>query len=334
MAEPAIKPGQGERRMLRVPAGTNLVEWYFEQGWTDGLPVVPPTRKLVDAFVEALGEDPQLVECKVPPRYGSLTREVLAINMVMAGCKAQYAPVVRAAMLALTAKAFNLNGVQATTHMAAPLLVVNGPIAREIGMNGDCNAFGSGNRANATIGRALRLVLLNVGGGQPGELDKSTFGHPGKYTYCVAENEAASPWAPYHVEKGFGAENSTVFVLAAEPPHSVTNHVANDPEGILDSICSAMSTIANNNTVSNGHCAVIVGRETARSITGKGCTRHDVRSYLAMHAYNLFSELTFDQRYGKIYNRNLPKWYKREPGSRIPIVPSADHIHLFVVGGR
>ena len=319
--------------VLRVPAGTDLVEWYFEQGWTDGLPVVPPTRERVDAFVEALGGDPHFVECKVPPRHGSLSREVLAINMVMAGCKPEYAPVVRAAILALTAKAFNLNGVQATTHMAAPLLMVNGPIAREIGMNGDCNAFGSGNRANATIGRALRLVLLNVGGGWPGDLDKSTLGHPGKYTYCVAENEAASPWAPYHVEKGFGAEDSTVFVLAAEPPHSVTNHVANDPEGILDSICSAMSTIANNNAVSSGHCAVIIGPEHARTIAGKGWTRHDVRSYLAMHAYNLFSEITFNERYGKIYNRNLPKWYKREPQARIPIVPGPDHIHLFVIGG-
>src|SRR6516225_9792311 len=239
-----------DANVVRVPEGTDLVEWYFEQGWTDGLPVVPPTRARVDTIVEALGGDPHFVECKVPPRHGSLSREVLAINMVMAGCKPEYAPVVRAAMLALTADAFNLNGVQATTHMAAPLLIVNGAIAREIGMNGDCNAFGSGNRANATIGRALRLVLLNVGGGWPGELDKSTLGHPGKYTYCVAENEMASPWAPYHVEKGFSADDSTVFVLAAEPPHSVTNHVANDPEGILDSIASAMSTIANNNAVS------------------------------------------------------------------------------------
>jgi hypothetical protein len=318
----------------RVPAETDLVEWYFQRGWTDGLPVVPPTRGRVDEFVAALGGEPHLVECKVPPRHGSLTREVLAINMIMAGCKPEYAPVVRAAMSALTAKAFNLNGVQATTHMAAPLLIVNGPIARTIGMNGDCNAFGSGNRANATIGRALRLVLLNVGGGRPGDLDKSTLGHPGKYTYCVAENEAASPWAPYHVEKGFGADNSTVFVLAAEPPHSVTNHVANDPEGILDSICSAMSTIANNNAVSSGHCAVIIGSEHARTIAGKGWTRHDVRSYLHMNAYNLFSELTFNERYGKIYNRNLPRWYKREQGSRIPVVPDPDHIHLFVVGGE
>ena len=158
MVQLAVNSAQrAQQNVMRVPEGTDLTEWYFEQGWTDGLPVVPPTRAKVDAFVDALGGDPQLVECKVPPRHGSLTREVLAINMVMAGCKPAYAPVVRAAILALTAKAFNLNGVQATTHMAAPLLVVNGPVAREIGLNGGCNAFGSGNRANATIGRALRL---------------------------------------------------------------------------------------------------------------------------------------------------------------------------------
>jgi hypothetical protein len=335
MPQPAATLAPPRRAsIVAVPAGTDLVEWYFEQGCTDGLPVVPPTHERVDAMVTALGGAPDLVECRVPPRHGSLTRDVLAINMVMAGCKPDYAPVVRAAILALTAPAFNLNGVQATTHMAAPLLVVNGPIARAIGMNGGCNAFGSGNRANATIGRAVRLILLNVGGGWPGDLDKSTLGHPGKYTYCVAENEAASPWAPYHVEKGFAADDSTVFVLAAEPPHSVTNHVASDPEGILDSIASAMSTIANNNAVSSGHCAVVIGPEHARTIAARGWTRHDVRSYLHLNAFNLFSELTFGERYGHIYNRNLPRWYKREQSSRIPVVPDPDHIHLFVIGGE
>jgi hypothetical protein len=333
MSARAAAQGTAEPNTLSVPAGTDLVEWYFAQGWTDGLPVVPPTREAVAACVAAMGGEPHRVECKVPPRWGSLTREVLAINMVMAGCKPEYAPVVRAAMLALAAPAFNLNGVQATTHMAAPLLVVNGPIARRIGMNGDCNAFGSGNRANATIGRALRLVLLNVGGGRPGDLDKSTLGHPGKYTYCVAENEALSPWAPYHVEKGFSPEDSTVFVIAAEPPHSVTNHIADDAEGILDSIVSAMSTIAHNNAVSGGHCVVVIGPEHARTIAAKGWSRHDVKSYLAMNAYNLFREIAFNHRYGRVYNRNLPKWYKRELDSRIPIVPDPDHIHLFVIGG-
>jgi hypothetical protein len=161
---------------FETTSGTDLVEVYFERGWTDGLPVVPPTREKVDAMVDALGGEPDMVECKVAPRWGVLTREVMAVNMVMAGCKSECAPVVRAGMKALTDQAFNLNGVQATTHVAAPLLIVNGPVAAEIGMNGGCNAFGSSNRANATIGRAVRLIMLNVGGGWPGDLDKSTLG--------------------------------------------------------------------------------------------------------------------------------------------------------------
>jgi hypothetical protein len=317
-----------------VAEATDLIEWYYEQGWSDGLPLVPPTPEKIAAVVDALGGDPGRLVSRVPPRWGSLTREVLAINMVMAGCRPEYAPVVEAAVLALTDTRFNLNGVQATTHMASPLLVVNGPVRRAIGMNAGCNVFGSGNRANATIGRALRLVLLNVGGGWPGLLDKSTLGHPGKYTYCIAENEEVSPFAPYHVEKGYKAGDSTVFLLAAEPPHSVTNHVANDPEGILDSICSAMSTIAHNNAVSSGHCAVVLGPEHARTIAKAGWKRHDIRFYLWTWARIRFGDIAFNHRYGKVYNRNLPAWYKRDLEARIPVVPSPDNIHLFVAGGE
>lgn len=317
-----------------VPEGTDLVEYYYERGYTDGLPVVPPTRQKIDAIVARLGGEPSFVEARVAPRWGDLTREVLAINMVMAGCKPEYTPVVLAAVKALTAQAFNLNGVQATTHVAAPLLVVNGPIAREIGMNGGGNAFGSGNRANATIGRALRLIMLNVGGGWPGDLDKSTLGHPGKYTYCVAENEAQSPLAPYHVEHGYKAEDSTVFVMAAEAPHSVTNHISNDPEGILDTMCSAMSTIASNSAVLGGHIAVVLGLEHAKTIGKYGWSRSEVRNYLYHNHGNRFIDLAYGHRYGKVYNRNLPRYFKREDDTRIPIVNSPDHIHLFVMGGE
>ena len=253
---------------------------------------------------------------------------------MLAGCRPSYTPVVRATLLALTSSHFNLNGIQATTHMAAPLLVVNGPVRHAIGLNAGANVFGSGHRANATIGRAIRLVLLNVGGGRPDELDKSTLGHPGKYTFCIAENEEASPWAPYHVEHGYRADDSTVFCIAAEGPHSVTNHVANDPEGVLDSIASAMSTIAHNNAVSSGSCAVVIGPEHAATIVSKHWTRSDVRRYLWENTTNTYDEISFHGRYGKIYNRNLPRWYKRERGARIPIVPSPDNIHLFVAGGE
>ena len=176
-------------------------------------------------------------------------------------------------------------------------------------------------------------MLLAVGGGTPGDLDKSALGNPSKYTYCIAENEEASPWDPYHVDRGLSRDDSAVFVIAAEAPHSVTNHVADDAEGILDSIASAMSTIANNNAVSSGSCAVVIGPEHAKTIARSGWTRRDVSNFLWANAGNRFDELTFQGRYGKIYNRNLPKWYKREPGARIPIVESPEDIHLFVAGG-
>ncbi len=321
------------KAVARLEANRDLVEWYYEKGWTDGLPVVPPTAQKVAAMVAALGANPGLTECRVPPRWGGLTREVLAINAVMAGCLPQYAAVVRAALLALAEPAFNLNGVQATTHMAAPLLVVNGPVRGQLQMNSGANVFGSGNRANATIGRALRLILLNVGGAWPGELDKSTLGHPGKYSYCIAENEEESPFEPYHVARGYSAQESTVFVMAAEPPHSVTNHVADDARGVLDSVVSAMSSFAHNNAVSAGHCAVVLGPEHAATIAGSGWARPDVQEFLWEKARVRFGDIAFDGRYGKIYNRNLPAWYGREPESLNPIVPEPAHIHIFVAGG-
>jgi len=323
-----------ESAAATVPADVDLIEYYYERGFSDGLPVVPPTQEKIDEIVARLGGDPSFVEARIAPRWGDLTREVLAINMVMAGCKPEYTPVVLAAVKALTDQAFNLNGVQATTHVASPLLIVNGPIAREIGMNGGVNAFGSGNRANATIGRALRLIMLNVGGGWPGDLDKSTLGHPGKYTYCVTENEAQSPLAPYHVEHGYKPEDSTVFVMAAEAPHSVTNHISNDPEGILDTMCSAMSTIASNSAVLGGHIAVVLGLEHAQTIGKHGWSRADVRNYLFQNHGNRFIDLAYGHRYGKVYNRNLPKYYKREDNTRIPIIHSPENIHLFVMGGE
>ena len=333
MIAPSKPFASGPSGTAVVGGGVDLVEYYFERGWTDGLPVVPPTPDSVAAMVDALGGQPELVEARVPPRWGSLTRDVLAVNLVMAGCLPAYAPVVRAALVAMCTTHFNLNGIQATTHMAAALVVVNGPIRDAIGMNAGGNLFGSGNRANATIGRAIRLVLLNVGGGTPGSLDKSALGHPGKYTFCIAENEDASPWAPYHVDQGYRPEDSTVFCIATESPHSVTNHVSDDPEGVLDSIVSAMSTIAHNNAVSSGSCAVVIGPEHAATIAARQWTRADVRRYLWMHTTNTYDDISFNGRYGKIYNRNLPTWYRREPGARIPIVPTADDIHFFVAGG-
>lgn len=313
--------------------GQDPQEWYFDRGYTDGLPVTPPTPQAVDAMVAALGGNPDHTECRIPPRWGALTRHTLAVNAVMAGCSPAYAPVIRAAIVAMSEAHFNLNAIQATTHVVAPLTIVNGPVRNEIGMNAGHGAFGPGNRANATIGRAIRLVLLNVGGALPGVLDKSTQGSPAKYTYCVAENEEDSPWAPYHVEHGYKEVDSTVFVIGAEANHNINSPLPNDAEGILDDVISTMTTVGHNNARASGHCTVVLSPEHAQAIAACGWTRHDVRCYLQMYATNKFGALAHDHKYGKVYNRHLPRWYRRELDTDIPIVPSPDNIHLFVIGG-
>jgi len=313
--------------------GLDPQEWYSARGFTDGLPVVPPTLESIEVFVDAMGGNPDYEECRIPPRWGVLNRRVLAINIIMSGCRPEYAPVVRAALRAMSETHFNLNAIQATTHVVAPLTIVNGPIRHAIDMNSGHGAFGPGNRANATIGRAIRLVLLNVGGAQPGLLDKSTQGTPAKYTFCVAENEEDSPWAPYHVERGYQESDSTVFVIGAESNHNINSPLPNDPAGILDDVISTMTTVGHNNARASGHCTVVLSPEHAQAIAAHGWTRHDVRCYLQMYATNKFGALAHDHRYGQVYNRHLPRWYRRNLDSDIPIVPSPDNIHLFVVGG-
>src|SRR6202795_4603694 len=184
-------------------------------GLTDGLPVVPPTPARVEQMLKQHGYDPDEVVTALPPAFGAATWKSIAINAVMAGCRPEYLPVVGAAVEALAADEFNLIGVATTTGSATPLVIVNGPIVREIGMNAETNALGPGNRAHATIGRAVHLVLQNIGGAKPGETDMATLGQPGKYTFCFAENEAASPWLPLHVERGFPAAASVVTVVGA-----------------------------------------------------------------------------------------------------------------------
>jgi len=191
---------------------------YQERGWTDGLPIVPPTEAAVREFLRWTDRDPREVLSVLPPRQGEATVERIAANAVMAGCRPEYLPVVLAGIEALADPLFNLDAIQSTTHPVAPLLVVNGPIAREIGLNAGYNAFGQGFRANVTIGRAVRLVLMNVGGGLPGIGDRATQGSPAKIAHCVAENEAENPWEPLHVEAGLPADVSVATVFGCEGP--------------------------------------------------------------------------------------------------------------------
>jgi hypothetical protein len=190
-----------------------ILDLYESHRWTDGLPIVPPTVERVEAMIAGAGRPPDDLVAVLPPGHGAATVEKIAINAVMAGCRPEFLPVVITAVEALADPAFNLGGVQATTNPVAPLVVVNGPARQRLGFNAGYGCFGPGWRANATVGRAVRLILINVGGGVPGEADMAVAGQPGKYTFCVAENEEESPWESLAVERGFAADASTVTVI-------------------------------------------------------------------------------------------------------------------------
>jgi hypothetical protein len=218
----------------------DVIEELYRRGWTDGLPVVPPTRRLVEGMLGDRDPDEELGE--VPPVGGMLTMERLAACAVMAGCRPDYLPVVEAATRAVLDPAFNLHGIQNTTHFAAPIVIVNGPVRTRIGMNAGSNALGFGNRANATIGRALRLVMCLTGGGTAGGLDQSTLGGPHKFGLCFPEHEEASPWEPLHVTLGHDAATSTVTVVAGEGPAGVSDHYSQTPEALAATLTGALQS--------------------------------------------------------------------------------------------
>ena len=212
-----------------------------------------------------------------PPKWGRATIEKVAINAVMAGCKPTYLPLVLTAVEAMTSEQFNLHGVQVTTSHVGPMLIVNGPIRKQLEINDGFNLFGQGWRANATIGRAVRLVCTNIGGALPGELDRAAFGHAGKYTCCIAEKEEASPWQSLHVDRGFQADDSTVTVFAAAGPKTVNDHGSNTAEGILNTIANNIAAPGN----SSGETLLVIGVEHAKTISEDGFSKDDVRQHIA-----------------------------------------------------
>jgi peroxiredoxin len=227
--EPRSKPGCGARWTYdyAAPGGLDELEDMFERGWTDGLPVVPPTRERVEAMLA--GRDGAASLGRVPPAHGEATLERVAACAVLAGCKPSYFPLVAAAVEAALEPSFNAHGIAVTTQPAGPLVVVNGPARDRAGLNSGMGVLGPGTRANMTIGRAVRLVLTLTGGAAPGGLDRSTLGNPGKLGLCFAENEEASPWEPLHVERGFAPDASTVTVIAADAPMSISDHRSRTP---------------------------------------------------------------------------------------------------------
>ena len=262
---------------LEIDETEDLIEVCYGNGWTDGLPVVPPTPKRVERMLSGTDRAPDERIAAVPPKWGRATVEKVAINAVMAGCKPEYLPLILTAVEAMTSEQFNLHGVQVTTSHVGPMLIVNGPIRKALEINDGFNLFGQGYRANATIGRALRLICTNIGGALPGELDRAAFGHAGKYTCCIAEKEAASPWDAMHVNRGFEADDSTVTVFAAAGPQTVNDHGSNTAEGILNTISENIAAPGN----SSGETLLVIGVEHAKTISEDGFSKADIRRFIA-----------------------------------------------------
>src|SRR5919109_2128482 len=313
------------------------IEFCYQQGWTDGLPVIPPTEERVAAFLAHMERGRDEMLGMVPERRRRVTVEQVVANAVMAGCLPEYAPVVIAAVEAMLQPPFNLVGPSASLGGAAILVIVNGPVVEDLRINCRNNLFGPCNRANATIGRAIRLVLMNTCGAIPGLFDRTTLGHPGKYTYCIAENARDSPWLPLHTERGFIPEASAVTVFACEGPRQVRNGLSQTPEGILTTIADVMSSLGTSLTTSGsvgesasgtrqGEIAIVVAGEHMRTISRHGWTKADMRRYLAAHARRTVADL---KRGG-----GLPG--DPEPGDAqqyVAVVERADDILIVAAGG-
>src|SRR5215468_10897817 len=255
-------------------------ELYQRQGLTDGLPVVPPTEPLVRAFLDAGRLAPSDTVAIEPVRRRRITAEKVAIAAVMAGARSEYMPVVLALVRAVAAPEFGLHGCTASTGGSAPFAVINGPIRRRLGMHATHNALGNGSRANATIGRALRLMILNVLGGVPGQLDRSTLGHPAKFTFCIAEDEENSPWPSLAAERGVSAGASAVTVLAAESPHQIMNEWTSDPREILDTYAAAIRANMLTYSIWAGNYALVMAPQQREILTAVGWSKKDAREYV------------------------------------------------------
>ena len=299
------------REGIDVADPWGAIETCYAKGWTDGLPVVPPTEPLVHAMLAAGPWKPEDVLLHEPVRDRAVTADKAAINAVMAGCLPEYFPVVGAALQAIGDSSFMLHGPATSTGGAALMVIVNGPLRERLGFNAKTNLFGPGYRANATIGRSLRLVLLNCLECRPGVLDKSTQGWPGKYSLCFAEDEASSPWEPLHVSRGFAAGQSTVTVFAAESGHNVLSHGTADPEQLLTCFADAMAGLG---SLSPGRTVIVFAPEHARHLHTAGWSRSRTQQWLYDHAWRPLADL---KRGGKVEpafytNPSLVDWLYRD----------------------
>jgi hypothetical protein len=332
---PAPAEADGQTRVL-VPADpAELQAWYFERGWSDGFPVIAPTPDAVARMAAGARRPATDVVGAVPPRGGIATIECIAVNAVMAGCRPEHMPVLVTALEALLEPRFNLASIQATTHPVAPLLVVHGPIAQALKMNHGAGTFGPSSLANATLGRAIRLILWNIGGAMPGNVDRSTQGAPSKYSFCIAENAEASPWGSFVTDRGLPDGTDAVTVFGGEPPHNVNDHEHGDAEGILTVAADVLRSMGANQWFLSWYgqreVMLVLGPEHAASVAASGWSRRRAQAFLFDAISRRHDELSRGGMYGM---RDWPPELRSLPmDARVPPVPRPEDILILVAGG-
>ena len=311
---------------------TDLEAYCREAGFADPLPVIPPTLERVETLLAASNLSGDKIIGRVPPNYGPATVEKIAANAVMAGCEPAMMRVLIPLVRAACDERFNLHGVQATTNFAAPLIIINGPIREELEFASGSNVFSNVARANSTLGRAFQLIVTNLGGARPGEIDMSTLGHPGKFSYCTAENEEASPWDPLHVERGFRGDQSALTLFAAEPPRGVSEHTAREGERILKTISRTLVTIWSYRMCGIFEAIVVLCPEHADTLRQDGFRKSEVREFLFDNTGVPVREFGDDDGEGTQARENYQEMLiDGEPCYRKFARPEA--IHILVAGG-
>ncbi len=340
----SLEPGIAERlaaqasgsplraRRLTVADADDPIEFCFAQGLTDGLPVVPPTPERVVRMLGGTHRAADEVVAVVPPNLAPATVEKIAINAVMAGCTPAYLPVVLAAVEALCSDEFNIHGVLATTFFSSPVLIINGPVRTRLGINCGLNALGQGTRANATIGRAVQLVVRNLGGGRPGEIDRATLGQPGKFTCCFGELEERSPWQPLHVERGFALGQSTVTVFAGNAPTAIVDQLARDGRTLATSYGLALAAMSHPKLYLAGDVLVVVSPEHAATFAADGWSKAAIREQIQQATLRPAREL---QRGAGGCAEGLPAAIVERLGADTPVpkFKAPEQISLVVAGG-
>jgi hypothetical protein len=325
--------GGSRTELLAAPQDPDELNRFFvEQGWSDGLPMVAPTPQRVARMLRHTRRAHDAVVSRIAPRLGAATVELIAINAVMAGCHPEYLPVLIAAAEAVALPQFNLQGVQATTNPAAVWMILNGPIAETLRVNSGANCFGPGAWANATLGRGLRLILQNIGGGMAGSMDRATHGQPGKYTFCCAEHEEANPWEPLHVERGFARGESTVTVAAPLGTWNMNTH-AKDVDDLLRVIGDTMAFPCSSDYVHGGSPFLVLSPEHAQILKRDGLSKADVKRRLWDESRLAAARLSAKDL-GRVQAARTEELGEITRETLVPISRTPEDINVIVAGGE